>query len=68
MIQSLLKWLAAGGVGAVVAGLQAFLAHSQGAPPVGVDPIVTLVVVSLISKLVQFLIGKLPHGVPAGSR
>jgi hypothetical protein len=55
----MLKWLASLGTGAVVAGLSFIEAHVSGIP--GVDPLVAGVIVAAVTRLVHWLIGKLPN-------
>lgn len=59
MIQSVLKWLAAAGVGGLSAGLYAFLA-SLAVVPSGIDPLVAGLVIAGLTKLVSWLVSKLP--------
>lgn len=58
MTSAILKWLAAGAVGAAVAALQTLL-QLLGAGPVGVDPLISGILVAAVTKLVNYLIGKL---------
>lgn len=57
----ILKWLAAALAAGALAGLNAVLA-AVGKPPVGVDPVVGILLVAVLVKAVSYLIGKLPVG------
>jgi len=59
MLSSILKWLAALGVGAATAAAQ-YLAAQAGHPIEGVDPLVSGIIVTLFTKLVTWLTAKLP--------
>lgn len=59
MGRSLLKWLASIGTGAATAVL-AYVTEHAGNGPEGVDPLVTFVAVSLLTKLVGWLTSKMP--------
>lgn len=59
MLQSILKWLAALGAGAATAALQ-YLAAQAGHPIEGVDPLVSGVIVAVLTKLVAWLTSKVP--------
>lgn len=58
-MKEILKWLAAGGVGGLVAGLYAALAALH-VVPAGVDPFLAGILVAGIKRLVDFLVSKLP--------
>ena len=56
MVKSILKFLAAGASAALVT----FLAYISGHAPADVNPLVVMIVVALVTKLVNYLLGELP--------
>lgn len=63
MSRSVLKWLAAIGTGAATSALAYITAHT-GNGPAQVDPLIGFVAVSLLTKLVTWLTGKIPAAPP----
>jgi hypothetical protein len=61
MTSAILKWLAAAGVAGALAALNAILGV-VGVAPVGVDSLVGLVLVAAVTRLVTWLISKVPAG------
>jgi hypothetical protein len=57
-VKEILKWLAAVGAVAAVAGLNA-LAASIGIPVAGIDPFIQMLIAAGVVKLVNFLVGKI---------
>ena len=59
-MKEILKWLAAGGLGGVVAGLYAFLVAIGTVPP-GVDPLVAGIIIAGLKRAVDFIVSKIPQ-------